>query len=125
MAASISPRTSTATTPSWTGPSRKGGWQAEISVELRPHKRALAPLIPDDPAPLQTIQRRFKVCRERQPGTSFASVMGGGYEQRLNRNTLNNSFSGRCHVRLNPNLVRMNTAALLVALSLASPVAAQ
>jgi tyrosine-protein phosphatase SIW14 len=44
---------------------------------------------------------------------------------RLNRDILNNALSGRCNVRLISNLARTSAVALLVAVSLASPVAAQ
>ena len=59
-------------------------------------------------------------------GTSFACKHTTALRQRLNRDILNNLLEQEgATVRLNPRVARTNTAALLLALSLASPVAAR
>jgi protein tyrosine phosphatase (PTP) superfamily phosphohydrolase (DUF442 family) len=59
-------------------------------------------------------------------GTPFACIHTTALRQRLNRDILNNLLEQEgATVRLNPRVARTNTAALLLALSLASPVAAR
>jgi tyrosine-protein phosphatase SIW14 len=71
----------------------------------------------DTPAVRRRINAGFSVA--------FDLPLGGWRIGRLGLDILNTTFPGRCTVRLLAGLTRPSTAAVLVALSLASPIAAR